>query len=183
MSACVVGIDFSMTKCGVAVATRHDTETLMHGDVVMSAGHLRDSIPDRHRRLTAHARGILDLALAADLAVIEGPSFGSLGGSQLDRYAGWWFVVGGLVRREVPVAVMSPSSVKLAIAGKGNADKAAVASAVTRLWPDVEIGSSDLSDAIALAHLGCVHLGWDVPTLERHRQVKAAWPAFPEAVA
>ena len=131
---------------------------------------------DRHARLTKHAADIVEVACMSDLAVIEGPSFGSVGGSQFDRYAAWWFVVSGLIRREVPVAVMSPKSLKLAIADSGNADKAAMASAITRMYPDITVFTSDTSDAMGLAHLGCVRLGWPVKTLERHRRVKCEWP-------
>lgn len=175
----VVGIDFSLTCCGVAVASLDDSGLVsMATETVKSTGKLKDSLVDRHARLTGHAAEIVKAAGGAELAVIEGPSFGSVGGSQFDRYAAWWFVVGGLIRREIPVAVMSPASLKLAIADSGRADKAAMASAITRMYPDITVFSSDTSDAMGLAHLGCVRLGWPVKTLERHKRVKCDWPLF-----
>lgn len=171
----IAGIDYSMTAAGVA---RLSDAGVMDTEVVKSVGHLADSLVDRHQRLVHHAAQVVEFAGYADLCVIEGPSFGSKGGSQLDRYAGWWFVVSGLIRREVPVAVMSPKSLKLAIADSGNADKAAMASAMTRIYPDVKVSSSDISDAMGLAHLAAVRLAWPVKTLERHRKVKCAWPEF-----
>jgi crossover junction endodeoxyribonuclease RuvC len=169
----VAGIDFSMTACGVANLTPGGE---MVTEVVKSVGKRADSLVDRHRRLTHHAARIVECVGYANLAVIEGPSFGSVGGGQFDRYGGWWFVVSRLVEREVPVAVMSPKSLKLAIADSGNADKAAMASAITRMYPDITVFSSDISDAMGLAHLGAVRLAWPVKTLERHRRVKAEWP-------
>lgn len=171
----VAGVDFSMTACGVARLTA-DGE--MDTDVVKSVGKRADSLVDRHERLTMHADAIIESVGYADLAVIEGPSFGSVGGGQFDRYAGWWFVVSGLMRREVPVAVMPPASLKLAIADHGRADKAAMASAITRMYPDITVFSSDISDAMGLAHLGAVRLGWPVKTLERHKKAKCMWPLF-----
>lgn len=169
----VAGIDFSMTACGVA---RLSEAGVMDTAVVRSAGKRADSLVDRHERLRGHSLGIIREVGYADLAVIEGPSFGSIGGGQFDRYAGWWFVVSGLIRSEIPVAVMSPKSLKLAIADSGNADKAAMASAITRMYPDVTVFSSDISDAMGLAHLAAVRLDWPVKTLARHRQAKCEWP-------
>lgn len=143
---------------------------------VTSKGKRAASLVDRHARLTELGDDILHHAAMCDLVVIEGPFTGPKGGSPIDRHALFWFVAGGLIRREVSVAVVAPTSLKLAIAGKGNADKAALAVALMRLWPDVDVTSSDVSDAAGLAHLGAVWLGMDVPTLERHRTVKAEWP-------
>jgi len=68
------------------------------------------------------------------------------------------------------------AALTLAIARSGKADKAALAVALTRLWPQADVTSSDCCDAAGLAHLGAVRLGWDVPTLQRHRACKAEWP-------
>lgn len=181
----VVGIDFSLAKTGVAVASVSRGEVSMHTEVVESPGHVKDTLTQRHARLTKLSTDIGDLVGKPDLAVIEGPSYGSVGGGQFDRYAAWWFVVSRLLRREVPVAVVPPASLKLAIADSGRADKAAIASAITRMYPDVTVFSSDVSDAVGLAHLGCVRLGWPVKTLARHKAVRCEWPEFglPEVAA
>lgn len=174
----VVGLDLSMTCTGIGILTQTGQGVKVATGTVTSKGKRAASLVDRHARLTELGADILHHTRAACLAVIEGPTPGVKGGSPIDRHALWWFVVGGLVRRGVPVAVVAPTSLKLAIAGSGRADKAAVAVALTRLWPDADVTSSDVSDAVGLAHLGAVALGWDVPTLERHRQVK--WSDWPE---
>lgn len=178
----VVGIDLSLTCTGVGrIDQPTSTPPVAHATSFTTKGRRADALPDRHERIAGIAREVLLQCVGARLAVIESPSFGSSNAaSPLDRYGLWWMIVGDLMRAEVPVATISPASVKLAITGSGRADKAAVAIAVERLWPGMDVSSSDVSDAIGLAHLGAVWLGWDVPTLERHRQVKAAWPVLPD---
>lgn len=180
MSRKVVGLDLSLTCSGIAICVETRTGHRMLTETIKSKGKRAALIPDRHARITELGRDILHHAAVADLVVIEGPFAGTKGGSPIDRFALWWWVVGGLVRREVPVAVVSPTSLKLAIAGKGNCDKAALSASLVRLWPEVDVTSSDVADAAGLAHLGAVWLGWPVTTLERHRAVKAEWPLFPD---
>lgn len=172
----IVGIDLSLTCAGIARITR--TGQLVTG-VVESAGKRADRIPARHARITSVADRIALQLGSPDFAVIEGCT-GSPGGSPLDRHHLWWLVVGALVRAEVPVAVIQPNTLKKAIGGHGRADKVVVAMAVSKLYPaDVDqLTGNDTTDAAALAHLGAVHLGWDVPTLARHREAKfTEWPA------
>lgn len=172
----VCGIDYSLTCTGIALCVETSRGTRMVTDTLTSKGKRDATLVDRHARITELSKAIVHHAALSDLVVIEGLVPGARGGSPHDRAAGWWWVVGGLIRREVPVAVVAPTSLKLAIAGSGRADKAALAVALMRCWPDVDVTSSDVSDAAGLAHLGAVRLGMDVPTLERHRQVKARWP-------
>jgi crossover junction endodeoxyribonuclease RuvC len=181
----VVGIDFSMTCTGIGILTC-GRDGLVHADAATadSAGHNKDSLVQRRARLRGLRDTVLAHALPADLAVVEGVVTARLkGGSPLDRHYGWWLIVDSLIKNDVPVATVDPASLKLAVAGSGKADKAAVAIAIERLWPGLEVSSSDVSDAVGLAHLGAVHLGWDVKTLDRHRQVKAAWPVLPDPSA
>lgn len=185
MAERVVGIDFSLTCTGVGTIVQQSGQTPTALAVTFgSTGKRADSLPDRHERITGLAERVLEYCAEARLAVIEGVLTASFkGGSVMDRHAGWWAIVGGLIRREVPVAVILPPSLKLAIAASGKADKAAVAIAIERLWPGLDVSSSDVSDAVGLAHLGAVRLGWDVPTLERHQKVKATWPELPDPCA
>lgn len=176
MTRRVVGLDLSLTCTGIAVCVETLGGCVMSADTVTSKGVRAATLPDRYERLAALSKAILDSTRGADLAVIEGPFTGPRGGSPIDRMGLFWAVAGALIRRDIPVAVIAPTSLKLAISGKGNADKAAVAIAVERLWPGLDVSSSDVSDAAGLAHLGAVRLGMDVPTLERHRQVKTDWP-------
>jgi hypothetical protein len=76
------------------------------------------------------------------------------------------------------VAVAPPTVVKKWAAGKGSADKAAVAAGVTRLWPDVEPGNDNEFDALAMATMGAQRLGLTVPSRAHHAACleKVEWP-------
>jgi len=169
------GLDLSLTCTGIAICLETSRGTKMVTDTITSKGKRAASLVERHARLTELGNGILHHAGVCDLAVIEGLFTGPKAGSLIDRAALFWFVAGGLIRREVPVAIVPPTSLKLAIFGSGKADKVQLALAVQRLWPDFD-GNADMADAAGLAHLGAVWLGMDVPTLERHKTVKAEWP-------
>lgn len=176
----VVGIDLSLRSTGVAKLFEWmPFEGLeLTTDTITSDGKRNDSLIDRHARLCELTTKILDFAGQPTMAVIEGPVTGVKGASPVDRYSLFWFVVSGLIRREIPVAVISPTALKKAIAGSGRADKVQVALAMAKLWPDAEIGNNDSADAAALAHLGAVHIGWKVKSLASHRRVIAEWPIF-----
>ena len=178
MIGTVVGLDLSLTCTGIArITTPGPVVTAIS---IQSTGRRADTLVDRARRIDTLADKIMEGIGDADLVVMEGPSYGSQGGSPVDRHGLWWAVVGALVRSGVPVAVCAPATRAKALAGHGRADKAAVAAAVCRLYPDVELCNSDESDAVALAHLGAVWLSLPVPTLVRHREALVAiqWPVL-----
>lgn len=183
----VVGLDLSLRSTGIGIVTDTARGAKLAHDVIKAnvtrtgpkdaKGKSTETFGDRYRRMSELAKDVTHHAFTADLVVIEG-FFVSPGVGVQDRAALWWVVAGALYRRGVPVAVISPTSVKLAIAGKGKADKVEVALAVQKLWPGADLGNNDSADAIGMAHLGAVALGWPVNTLERHRQVK--WTEFPD---
>lgn len=186
----VVGLDLDLAKCGIGivihrpdrgnclVASAKLTSPLVRTGAVGSNGKPTECLRDRYARIADIAKQACHHAVTADLVVIENKFAGSPGGKSIDRHGAYWYVVGRCLRNNVPVVEMAPTSVKLAITGSGRADKAAMAGGIARLWPDLVIGSDDETDAVALAHLGAVRLGWPVTTLERHRQVKCVWPMF-----
>lgn len=184
----IVGIDLSLTSAGVAILTESSRGVALNTAVFTSKaiksgapdgkGRPTQTLRDRYVRLRDHSQTVIHNVATADLVVIEGLVSAPGGGVQ-DRTALWWIVVGACLRRDVPVAVASPSAMKRVIVGKGTADKVEVALAVMRLYPDATIGNNDCADASGLAHCGAVALGWGVPTLERHRSmVWTCWPEF-----
>jgi crossover junction endodeoxyribonuclease RuvC len=178
----IVGVDLSLRATGIGIVTQTvDGRCVLSHGICTSEGKRGDLIPQRHARLAALGKDILRYAgnPKTVLVVIEGIIGGSAQGSSMDRHALHWFVMGGLVRKEIPIAIIAPTSLKKAITDNGKADKVAVSSAMHRLWPDLDAPSSDVTDAVALAHLGAVALGWPVQTLERHKDVKwTEWPVF-----
>lgn len=73
----------------------------------------------------------------------------------------------------VPVAFHTPSEVKAAVTGSGRADKAQVASMVSRIVGEKVTGPADLTDAVALA----ICHGWRFPSQEALARAVAAAPA------
>jgi Holliday junction resolvasome RuvABC endonuclease subunit len=143
-----------------------------------------ETLLDRYARLRDLSAGIVHHAAVADLVVIEGLiASPSRDRGAFDRPALWWIVVGALCRRNVPVAVASPTAMKRVIVGprpkgSGPVDKVEVALAVQKLWPGVELGNNDTADAAGLAHCGAVAMDMAVSALERHRTM--VWTEYPD---
>lgn len=191
MTARVVGLDLSLrrTGIGVLISSRNRAPRLVCSSVFVEPRYSTTKIqprtkkevrhatlPDRHARLTELGSEIMHHAARADLVVVEGPLSIAGSGSTIDRHGLFWWIVGGLCRRDIPVAEISPTALKKTITGDGRADKVGVALAVNELYPGA-VTNNDESDAAGLAHLGGVLLGWDVPTLARHRA--ATWTELP----
>lgn len=174
----VVGLDLSMTGTGVSFI--HDrVPTITPGTVtITSTGRRADTLHQRHTRLTRLALEVIIAVGQADLVVVEGPAMMAKGGSNWDRAGLWWLVINPLLCSRIPVAVAAPTTVKKFAAGKGNADKAAVAVGISRLWPDVNPGNDNEFDALTLATIGAQWLGLPVPTRAHHAETltKVAWP-------
>ena len=165
----VIGIDPSLTSTGVAVIT--STSPGAHTAALRTTGNRDDPPHVTDARLDRITGFVAEYAALADLAVIEGPSHGSRGGSPWDRAGLWWRIVRRLLRADVAVAVCPPSSRAKWATGVGSgprATKPLVAVAVAKLWPDVDAGSDDELDALAMATMGAQRLGLDVPHRSHH---------------
>lgn len=159
----IAGVDLSLSATGCALITTDGTTYSTDTWTRLSTGRRSDTLTDRRDRLAGIRGDVVSWASGADLVVVEGPSFGSVGGSSHDRSGLWWMVVERLVAAECPVVVVAPTTRAKWAAGSGRADKAAVARAVTRMWPQWEPGIvgklEDQADALALASIGCHLLG------------------------
>ena len=171
----VVGIDPSLTSTGVAVVM-HGTETTAYTTRIAPRGLVG---LDRIRVLRNAVR---TLALGADLAVIEGPSYGSQGNQRghHERAGLWWAVLDGLSRADVPTVVVAPAARAKYAAGKGNAAKDAVLAAVVRRYVAVDVDGNDEADALVLAAMGARWLGHPLETFLPQTHLAAmdavAWP-------
>lgn len=200
----IVALDLALTKSGVGIVSRRaDGSTfasgagIKHERPVGKAGRAKAGLPptptliERRTAFVAAARELHHYAAGAALVVVYDVPTGVKvsGAARVDIPAAWWAVVGPLVRAGVPVATVLDGSVRKAITGKGThgsreANKVATALAVRSLYPDLDIESDDVADAVAAAHLGAVACGWDVPTLKRHHDVKwSEWPVLPDPSA
>lgn len=190
----VVGLDPSLTACGIAVLNRRPNTV----DAYITSGNLdaaviadlravghrgRDaaSWDERSDRVVAQARHIVKCVPAdAELVVIEGPSYGSAHGHAFDRAGLWMGVYSALRARRIPIAVCAPGTRAKWATGSGRASKGDVVRAVRDQWVDSRIRSDNEADALTLAGMGALHLGWPLPfeIKDRHHAglEVIAWP-------
>ncbi|NMO00850.1 crossover junction endodeoxyribonuclease RuvC [Gordonia sp. TBRC 11910] len=178
----VAAIDPSLTSTGVAIIRSQGTgKPTVELHSVRTAGHKGDGYDASCLRITTIRDKVMRLIPRdADLVLMEGPAFMSNTGKVLERNWLWGKLYDALVACQLPKVIIVPVKVKQFAAGKGNADKIAVAMAVAKMWPGVDVASDDEADALAMATMGWVHLGGTVwfNVLERHREVlaKVVWP-------
>lgn len=167
----VAGLDISLTGTGIA--------TLGGTTCIRTKGRRADSITDRRAR----QKHIVDTALTetgtVDLAVVEGPSHASMGQAGHHDLSGlWWCIVGALVDRDIPVAVVPPMSRAKYATGKGNSRKAAVLDAAQKRYGAI-LPNDNEADALVLRAMGLHWLGQplaEVPDGHRAALAGAQWP-------
>jgi crossover junction endodeoxyribonuclease RuvC len=184
-SPLVVGLDLSLTSTGWARCRGGNIETglirsePLPGLVPRTLPWFRSSLV-RIADLQAALLTVTGAGTpgAADLIVVEGPSLGSKG-SALDRMFGlWWLCLQTLFITGQPVAVVTPSQLQRFMTGKGRAAKPEVMAAVIKRLPG-DVTCFDDADALALAAMGCHHLGVPLaPMPATHLQAmsKVDWP-------
>jgi Holliday junction resolvasome RuvABC endonuclease subunit len=135
-----------------------------------------------HPRLAFLVDQVVSFIRAADLVVIEGPSFGGgvkhrhedLAGLRvMIRHACW--------SRSIPYALVPPSCRALYATGKGNASKGEVRTSVAdRYGIELDgVGRYDMADAYALLAMGLDHGGHrlaDVPEKNATGLGGCQWP-------
>ncbi|MFD7016052.1 hypothetical protein [Streptomyces sp. NPDC059928] len=170
----VIGLDLSLTCTGVAGADWTDhIRTKLRGDA-------------RLGYLEAHVASFIK---AADLVVMEGPSFGHAGPRFHEDLAGLRVLVRRYCWRQgIPYAVIPPSNLKLYATGHGNAAKGEVRSAVADRYGVHTEGAAryDEADALTAAAAGLHWLGYPLaPVPERNASALdgCAWPEHPPVVA
>lgn len=170
----VVGLDLSLVATGVAVMTPSGLRT--HRITVEGRGILR------LRRIAGEIRTHIR---AADLVVVEGPSYGSVGAGTHERAGLWWLVQDRLWRHGIACAVVPPANLKKYAVGAGggkNASKDKVLLAAARQWPFFT-GDNNEADAAWLAQMGLDYLTGHGPVPDRHRASLAGctWPVVAAA--
>ncbi|MEU8968079.1 hypothetical protein AB0D11_02185 [Streptomyces monashensis] len=165
----VIGADLSLRSTGIGAAEWSDsvrTKASMTG----------------HPRLAFLMREIGSFLRNADLVVLEGPSYGHAGQGGHEELAGLRVMVQHwLWRREIPYAVVPPSTLKLFFAGHGQASKALMRGAAERLYGRTFEGpaASDECDGFALAAAGYAWLGHqlaDIPERQIEALAGCQWP-------
>jgi Holliday junction resolvasome RuvABC endonuclease subunit len=182
----VLGIDPSLTATGVAWVSRDGANVSTPLTATLhSTGRRDDPLSARAARIEGivHDFCVLlgHIPGKFTMAVMEGPSHGSVGGSAWDRAGLWWRLDGVLRSVKAPVAICAPGTRIKWATGSGRATKSTksdVAVALSRLWPDVDAKGDNEWDALSLGTIGAQHLGWDVPGRAHHPESvrKVAWP-------
>ncbi len=190
--AVVVGIDPSLTNCGIAIL---DAGQPVHLTAVGHAGRDGANYDNRSDRIVSQCRtviaAILDVGSPGknctslptrlpDLAVIEGPAYGANLPSNHDRAGLWWGLYSALRARKIPTAVVAPGTRAKWATGHGRATKTDVLTAVRTWWPGTIIRNHDIADALVLATIGAHHHGDPMPFPVKPRHTLAleaiAWP-------
>lgn len=164
----VVGLDLSLNGTGI---------TWPDGRMeCVKVGDRRGSPRLAHIRQEILAGGVV---LAADLVVVEGPSYGSMSGAGHHESAGlWWHITHSLWARSVPVAVLPPATLKKYATGNGSADKPDMRMALFKRT-GIDEKDNNKVDAAWLRMAGLDHLGHPVvelPQLHRGALAKVVWP-------
>jgi crossover junction endodeoxyribonuclease RuvC len=146
----------------------------------------KPSLLQRHDRITTletliwKATGLSDPEACPDLIVVEGPSYGSVGGTAHDRSGLWHRVVARPLSLGIDVVEVPPSNVKKYATGNGAADKDKVLAAVIRRYPHVDVDGNDVADALVLAAIGSRHSGAPIeaslPATHLTAMAKIRWP-------
>lgn len=173
----VAGIDVSLTGTGVA--------TLGGTTLITSTGRRKDSIAQRRTRIKGIVDAVITAVGAVDLAVVEGPSHHSVGGSVWDRAGLWWRIVDRLCDADIPVAVMPPMSRAKYATGNGGSRKEAVMEAAQRRYGAV-LDNDNEADALVLRAAGLDWLGQplsEVPAGHRAALAGCQWPDREQVVS
>lgn len=159
----VAGIDPSLTGCAVAwFPPESDPRTFVFSSKPA------DGLNERFLRFELLCTQVVDCASHAGLCCIEGYSFASKGGKAFDRVE-----FGALLRYRLMARMrlieVPPTTLKLFAAGKGNADKTAMALAVYKRWK-VELPDDNQVDAYCLSRMAACIAGWAQPENESQQR-------------
>lgn len=180
----VAGLIVGLPATRLAIITRRVNGMCIASTTSITGSGLRaDTLTERNERILYLRNEILYAAALAELVVTQDPGVGPRGASAPDRIGLWWAVVGKLLDPEglaVPVAVS-------ALTARPQSPAADLAGVITPLWPETRLSAPQEAEALALAHLGAVRLGWNVPTLRGEGLTAAlgtpAWPDIPRSHA
>jgi crossover junction endodeoxyribonuclease RuvC len=147
----VLGIDPGLTRCGVGIVDVSPTRTavLVHVSVIMTPPEL--ALEERLMRIAAGIDALLDEhrpdSVAVERVFAQHNVRTVMGTAQVSGIA-----LLAAARRSLPVGLHTPTEVKAAITGYGQADKKQVGTMVAKVLRLAEIPRpADAADALALA--------------------------------
>lgn len=180
MSGAIVGLDPSMRAAGMAILRnpRDITGRNIPELKTIASENTGGTIGQRALRIGTQADRIISaMPPQVRLVVVEAMPFRQPKHSGLyqERCALLLDIVRFLVRRNIPVVDISVGTIKSFATGNGSAEKEDVMAAMRELWPGANIHNDNESDALAIASIGGMHLGWFEPELPCHYAPNVDW--------
>jgi Holliday junction resolvasome RuvABC endonuclease subunit len=182
-----VGIDHSLSNSGVAVFTEGEAKPHLTS-CIASAPKDPSTEQELHRLQFMLSRIYLAVTNHLEpgdevLAVFEGPAQGMTSGKPHERGGLFWMVANAL--HNIPGATVRltqvpPSTLKKYWAGNGAAKKGEMVRYSRVRYPDLIVKDDNVSDALALGHMGATHLGFPsaprTPAVDAGQMVVVRWP-------
>ena len=184
MTRISIGLDLSLSASGVASIIDGDDQPRLAVCTVPSAA-ANATVEEELIRMTRMAGKVITviraIALPTDDVVfnIEGPIVGMIGGKS-DERAGLRWIIALNLRPLGRLMFSPPASVKQYWTGSGAADKKTMMHFAALRYPGIALLDNNAVDALALAHMGATHLGFDLtprtPAVNWLALVKLRWP-------
>ncbi|WP_454835829.1 crossover junction endodeoxyribonuclease RuvC [Rhodococcus qingshengii] len=177
----VVGLDPSLTAAGVAILSHPkaaETPNVPKLATVGMSGSESATLAERSIRIVDQRdRIIRSMPPSVRLVVIEALPFSApkFAGLYQERCALYYALVEFLARRKIPVVEVGATTLKKYATGDGRADKREVVNAMRDLWPHAKVRNDNEADALALATMGAMRLGWHEPEMVHHFSPNVNW--------
>lgn len=175
----VIGLDLSLTSTGLACTCGiHRIKSHPKFEITRFSRFRMIQLAVNH-----HVYGTTQICgrgQHADLVVVEDLALSRTTGQHLTRAGLWHIIMEEIDNSSVPYAIVSPTSLKKYVTGRGNAGKDEVLAAAIRRWPDAPINGNDEADAYGLQAMGLDQLGYPpaaMPMVHREALAKVQWPA------
>jgi crossover junction endodeoxyribonuclease RuvC len=189
VNASILGIDPSLT--GTGFARLYLASNGWHGVTWTDGrdGKRNESLAQRDERITTIAGNLRVDAWSLTAAGIEEPAYGAPGGSTWDRAGLWWRLAHKVLSHDVSLTQVNTRTVQKFAVGhahtkKNPVDKADVAMAVAKMWPDVDIRGNNAADALVIASVIAAANDLPVPfPMYEYRQEALSGLRLPEKEA
>jgi crossover junction endodeoxyribonuclease RuvC len=165
----VMGVDPGLTRCGLSVIESGDGRKVVALDVDVIRTPADVPLQRRLLAISDAAEYWMDTHRPDVIAIERVFSQNNVSTAMGTAQAGGVIALAA-ARRDIEVHFHTPSEVKAAVTGNGNADKAQVTAMVTRILAlQAKPTPADAADALALAICHC----WRAPMIARMAQAEA----------
>ena len=165
----VMGVDPGLTRCGLSVVEHRGGRQIIALDVDVVRTPADVPLPRRLLAISEHVEYWLDTH-RPDVVAIERVFSQQNVSTVMGTAQAGGVIALAAAKRGIDVHFHTPSEVKAAVTGNGNADKAQVTAMVTRILAlQTKPTPADAADALALAICHC----WRAPMIARMAEAEA----------